>query len=235
MSTIDTSSIPTTDSSTTTAASSSSSSSSLTGLTMGKEDFLSLLCTQLQYQNPLDPQDPSEFVAQLSQFSSLEQLINVNDKLDAFTTSISSLQSTNQMGQALNLLGKTVKAEGNIFQVSSSEANDVSCVLGADASKVTVSIYNSSGTLVRTLELGSQSSGECDISWDAKDNDGSQVADGSYYYTVSAVDSDGATVSTATLVSGTVDEVIQESGTVYVKVNGRVIALDKVLTVEESS
>ncbi|MFZ5450344.1 MAG: flagellar hook assembly protein FlgD [Thermodesulfobacteriota bacterium] len=226
------SSIPATDTSTTT---SSSSTTSLASTTMGQEDFLTLLCTQLQYQNPLDPQDPGEFVAQLAQFSSLEQLINVNDKLDEFTTTLASVQTTNQMGQALSLLGKTIKAQGNIFQVSSGEAADVSCVLGADASKVTVSVYNSSGTLVRTLDLGSQSSGECDISWDGKDSNGNQVADGTYYYEVSAVDSDGNSVSTATLVTGTVDEVLQDSGTVYLKVNGRVIALDKVITVEEAS
>ena len=83
--TVATSSIPTTDTSTTTTTTSSASSSSdLTGVTMDKEDFLKLLTTQLQYQNPLDPQDPSEFVAQLSQFSSLEQLINLNSKLDSY-------------------------------------------------------------------------------------------------------------------------------------------------------
>jgi flagellar basal-body rod modification protein FlgD len=231
-----TSSIPTTDNSiAATAANSSISDASISELSMDKQDFLTLLLTQLQFQDPLNPQDPAEFVSQLAQFSSLEQLINVNSKLDDFSTTIASLQSTDQMGQAVALLGKTIKAQGNIFQVNSGEAGDVSCVLGGDASKVTVSIYNSSGTLVRTLEMGSQSGGEVDISWDTKDNSGNKVPDGTYSYKVNAVDASGASVTAATLVSGTVDEVLQDAGTVYLKVNGRVISLSSVLTVDDSS
>jgi len=229
--TVETSSIPTTDTSTTTSSTTTSTSST----TMGQEDFLKLLTTQLQYQNPLDPQDPSEFVAQLAQFSSLEQLINVNTKLDDFATTVQTLQNSQNVAQGVSLLGKTVKAQGNVFPVTSGDSGELSYILGADASQVTVSVYNSSGTLVRTLDMGSQSSGECQVSWDGKDANGNQVADGTYSYTVSAVDASGATVSAATLVSGVVEEVLQDSGTVYLVINGRYTTLDNVLAVEQSS
>jgi len=231
--TIETSSIPTTTTSST-GTSSSTSSSSLTGINMGKEDFLKLLTTQLRYQNPLSPDDPKEFVAQLAQFSSLEQLLNVNTKLDNFSTTVQSLQNSQNMAQGVSLLGKTVRAQGNSFTVTSGTASAGTVILGSDAKSVKVSISNSSGQLVRTLDLGSQSSGENQISWDGKDSSGNQVADGTYSFQVSALDSKGATVTSANLVAGTVDEVLQNSGKVYLKVNGRLVALDSIISVDQT-
>jgi flagellar basal-body rod modification protein FlgD len=229
----DISSIPTT--STASTSTTSTSSSSLTsGVNMGQEDFLKLLTTQLQYQNPLSPDDPKDFVAELAQFSSLEQLINVNSKLDDFSTTIASLQGTEKIGQGVALLGKTVTAQGNVFSVSSGTPGELSCALGGAASSVKVSIYNSNGTLVRTLDLGSQAAGTCDISWDGKDTNGNQVADGTYSFSVSATDANGDAVTTATLVSGVVEEVLQDSDNVYLKINGRLTTIDNVITVEES-
>ena len=232
--TIETSSIPTTTTSST-GTSSSTSSSSLTGINMGKEDFLKLLTTQLRYQNPLSPDDPKEFVAQLAQFSSLEQLLNVNTKLDNFSTTVQSLQNSQNMAQGVSLLGKTVRAQGNSFTVTSGTASAGTVILGSDAKSVKVSISNSSGQLVRTLDLGSQSSGENQISWDGKDSQGNQVADGSYSFQVTAVDAKGNAVTTASYFTGTVEEVLQDQNTIYVKVNGRLIPISSIFAVDESS
>jgi flagellar basal-body rod modification protein FlgD len=234
-----TSSIPTTTSTTSTTSTSSSnstsSSGSLTsGINMGKEDFLKLLTTQLQYQDPLSPSDPKDFVAQLSQFSSLEQLMNLNTTMGTLGTSMTNLQNSQQMTQGLGLLGKTVQAQGNVFTVSSGKSGDLSCVLGGAASKVTVSISDSSGKIVRTLDLGSKPTGACDISWDGKDSNGNTMADGTYSFSVNALDSKGAAVTAATLVSGKVEEVLQNSGTVYLKVNGRLTTLDNLISVDDA-
>lgn len=230
---ISVSSIPNTT--TTTTSTSNSSSTALTGgVTMGKEDFLKLLTTQLRYQDPLSPQDPKDFVAQLSQFSSLEQLINLNTTMGNLGTSMTNLQSAQQMTQGLSLLGKTVKAQGNIFQVSSGAAGDMSYVLGSAASSVKVSIYDSSGKLVRTMDLGGKNAGENQISWDGKDNSGNKVADGTYSFQVNALDSKGNTVSTAALVTGKVEEVLQDSGTVYLKINGKLVTLDNIISVDDA-
>ncbi|MEW6659755.1 MAG: FlgD immunoglobulin-like domain containing protein [Thermodesulfobacteriota bacterium] len=201
---------------------------------MGKEDFLKLLTTQLQYQDPLSPADPKDFVAQLSQFSSLEQLINLNTTMGDLSTSFTNLQSSQQMSQGLSLLGKTVKAQGNVFTVNSGEVGEISYVLGGAASKVTVSISDSSGKVIRTLDLGSQAAGENQISWDGKDSNGNQMADGTYSFQVNALDSEGAAVTTASLVSGKVEEVLQDSGTVYLKINGRLTTLSNLISIEES-
>lgn len=230
------SSIPNTDNSTTTAsAKTTSATGSLTGgADMGKEDFLLLLTTQLRYQNPLSPEDPKDFVAQLSQFSSLEQLINLNNKLDDYSTTSQSMQNSMKLSQGLDLLGKEVKAQGNAFVVTDGTPNKASFILGEAAASTTVSIYNSSNQLVRTLDLGGQSKGEVEISWDGKDSNGNKVADGTYRYQVNALDSSKNNVETASYVSGKVEEVLQDSSTVYLKVNGLLVTLDSVLSIDES-
>jgi len=201
---------------------------------MGKDDFLKLLTTQLQYQDPLSPADPKDFVAQLAQFSSLEQLMNLNTTMGNLSTSFSNLQSTDQMSQGLSLLGKTVQAQGNVFTVSSGTPGDMSYVLNGAASSVKVSIYDSSGKLVRTMDLGGQNSGENQISWDGKDNSGNKVSDGTYSFQVNALDSKGNTVATAGLVTGKVEEVLQDSGKVYLKVNGKLVTLDNIISVDDA-
>jgi flagellar basal-body rod modification protein FlgD len=203
------------------------------GVTMGKEDFLKLLTTQLRYQDPLSPSDPKDFVAQLAQFSSVEQLINLNSKYESNNQALQNLQNSMGIAQGVSLLGKTVKAQGSNFQVVSGQPGNMNFILGGSASQVTVNIYNGANQLVRTMKLGAMNSGENKITWDGKDNSGKQAPDGGYSYQVNAVDSKGKSVSAATLVSGTVDEVLQDQNKVYLKVNGRLITLDSILSVDQ--
>src|SRR5210317_754089 len=76
---------------------------------MGKDDFLNLLITQLQNQDPLKPTDSTEFTAQLAQFSSLEQLGNVNENLKQ----LQDFQASINNSQAVSLIGKEITATGN--------------------------------------------------------------------------------------------------------------------------
>ena len=230
---IATSSIPTT---TSTTPSTSTASGALTGgVQMGKEDFLQLLTTQLRYQNPLSPEDPKDFVAQLSQFSSLEQLINVNTKLEDSSKSTAAMQNSMQLGQGVSLLDKMVKAQGNSFAVKSGEAVNASFILGGAAKSTKVSIYDSSNKLVRTIDLGGQAKGERQVSWDGKDSSGKPVDDGTYFFKVAATDAQGKTLETASYITGTVEEVLQDTNKVYLKINGRLVTLDSILSIDEPS
>jgi flagellar basal-body rod modification protein FlgD len=139
------------------------------------------------------------------------------------------------MAQGVSLLGKSVRAQGNSFTVTSGTASTSTVILGQDAKSVKVSISNSGGQVVRTLDLGSLASGERQISWDGKDSQGKQVADGTYSFQVAATDAKGKAVDAATYFTGEVEEVLQNQGTVYVKVNGRLISLDNVFAVDQSS
>lgn len=230
----DTTKTTNTTNTTNTAAANSTAGASLTGVNMGKEDFLKLLTTQLRYQDPLSPEDPKDFVAQLAQFSSVEQLINLNSKYDANNTALQNLQGTEQMAQGVSLLDKTVKAQGNGFTLTNGQADKVSFILGANAKQVKVGIYNSSGQLIRTVNLGALPTGENSLTWDGKDSNGAKAADGSYTFQVSALDANGKAVDTANMFTGKVEEVIQNQNKVYLKVNGRLITVDNIVAVEPS-
>jgi len=225
--------------STTAGSSSSSSSNSSTSLTgsinMNKDDFLKLLVTQLQNQDPMAPEDPKDFVAQLAQFSSLEQQINANSNLESLSKAIQSLQQSQSMAQGVSLLGKTVQGNGNQISVAGGKAFDASFQLPQAAQQVAVGIFDGSGKQVATLNLGSQAAGTRTFSWDGKDSQGKQVADGTYTYQVAAQDKAGNAIQVANYFTGTVQQVYQDSQGVWVTVNGHQMLLNNIVSVMDDS
>jgi flagellar basal-body rod modification protein FlgD len=215
-----------------------SSTSSLTGSiqkNMNKDDFLKLLVTQLQYQDPLSPEDPKDFVAQLAQFSSLEQQINSNTNLENLSKVIQNLQQSQNMAQGVSLLGKTVKGAGNQLTVVGGKALEASYNLPQAAKQVVVGIFDATGKQVAILNLGAQPPGSRTLSWDGRDSQGKQVADGIYSYQVAAQDNSGKAMQVENYFTGTVDEVYQDSQGVWVKVNGRQILLGNITSVVDGS
>ena len=133
----------------------SATNSSTGGQTLGKDAFLQLLVTQMQHQNPLDPQDNSEFVAQLAQFSSLEGITSLNESV----TAISGNYKSSQALQASSLVGRSVIAQTDKAVVDTSKSLNGSVVVPQSVSSVTVTIKDKDGNAVRTLDLGAQSAG----------------------------------------------------------------------------
>jgi flagellar basal-body rod modification protein FlgD len=153
---------------------------------LGKDQFLKLLTTQLQYQDPTQPMDSSAFVAQLAQFSSLEQMTNVNDTLTQMLTA----QSTSN---AASLVGKTAhfnanQATGQI-DVTQGTPVAISASLTAAAANVTMVVEDSNGAIVRTAALGPGLSGTNSFQWDGLDDNGLPVATGTYTAQLTATDS----------------------------------------------
>ncbi len=219
-------------------ATSQSSSTSLTSTAqtnMKKEDFLKLLVTQLRYQDPLSPEDPKDFVAQLAQFSSLEQQINANQNLQDLGKVFQSLKESQNMTQGVALLGKTVKGSGNQLTVTGGKALEASFQLPQDAKEVVVEILNSSGAQVRSLNLGSRAAGLHALAWDGKDSQGKGVADGIYSYRVAAADKAGKAIRVDNYFTGTVQEVYQDAQGVWVKVNGKQMLLSNIVSVGQES
>jgi len=101
----------------------SSDTTRSTGTTLGKDDFLKLLTTQLQYQDPLNPMNDQDFIGQMAQFSSLEQMTNVADSVD-------QMGFADQVTQAVSLIGRTVEWEKD-GQTASSSVDSVSIQDGA--------------------------------------------------------------------------------------------------------
>ncbi len=203
--------------------------------TMGKEDFLKLLVTQLRYQDPMSPEDPKEFVAQLAQFSTLEQQLNANQNLESLSSLLQSLKDSLAMSRGVNLLGKTVKGVGNTLTLSGGQANPATFQLAREAKEVKVTILDGAGKVVRTLELGRQAAGLHQFAWDGKDASGKALPDGTYTYQVTALDSQGQVVEATNYFTGTVQEVFQNQQGVCLRIDGREVPIGNIVSVSQTS
>lgn len=192
---------------------------------LGKEEFLRLLITQLENQDPLNPMDDKEFVAQLAQFSSLEQLTNISEEVKAIKEN--SVQQ--DMVGAVGFIGKEVMAEGD--QVSK-DANTISTLyynMDDTAAKMYFNIFDSHGNMVRTVEMQARQAGEYEFNWDGKDYNGREVPDGNYKVTIGAEGFNGEPVMVNTSVSGKVTGVQNINGSSYLRLSdGRMISFSEV-------
>ncbi|MBI1822633.1 MAG: flagellar hook assembly protein FlgD [Nitrospirae bacterium] len=195
--------------------------------TLGQNAFLKLLTTQLRYQDPLKPMDNTQFVSQLSQFSQLEQLTNLNQTM----TTMGSNFSTMNNNQVVNLLGKNVIAQGGTVSLNGGTAPSLFYTLNGNASAVTLSITDSTGNLVRTIDMGPQASGRQSASWDGLNNAGTALPQGDYQYSVSAKDTTGNAVSNTTYTQGLVSGITYNNGAAYLIVNGTMIPASGLLQI----
>ena len=197
-------------------------SSSTNTQELGRDDFLTLLIAQIQNQDPLNPLESTEFTAQLAQFSSLQQLYEMNEGLAGIQE---ALYDQGEQG-LLELIGKTVKADDNTILVEDGtvlSSGSYSLEQGAD---VTVVVYDSSGQEVRTLYLNWQDEGEHDVGWDGRDYDAEMVEDGTYFFEVTAKDEGGNDVAANTYVYGEVTGVTYQYGLPYLMIGDTLISTD---------
>ncbi|WP_419708901.1 flagellar hook assembly protein FlgD [Pseudomonas sp. NFX224] len=145
---------------------------------LGKDAFLQLLVTQLKNQNPLEPQDNGEFVAQLAQFSSLEGITTLNDTVSGLASNYNSSQAL----QASSLVGRSVIAPGDKAVVDTTKSLSGTVVIPASVSAATLKITDSEGKTVRTIDLGSQNAGNTSFIWDGKNDAGETVPAGTYTF-----------------------------------------------------
>ncbi len=192
--------------------------------TLGRDQFLTLLVAQLQNQDPLNPLESQDFTAQMAQFSSLEQLFDVNESLMNIQAGIQAGQKEN----ALDYVGMEVKAEGNTLYKNGDNLDQASYGLDS-AGEVVVSIYDSNGVEIRQIPVGLQEDGEHDLVWDGRDEDGNLMADGIYTYGVTAIGAEGYDVNATTYSKGEVTGVSSQYGQTYLIVGERLLEPDSVL------
>lgn len=205
-------------------------SSSSNSESLGKSDFLNLLVTQLQNQDPLDPADSTEFTAQLATFSSLEELQNISSTLEGVSTS----QTIQTNSQAVDYIGKRITALGNQINVEDGEADPVVFQLESDASSVYINIYNEYGQYVQNLELSAMDAGEQKVEWNGMNQSGDHVSDGAYQFEVMAVDGEGNSVEATTFTAGVVTGVYYKDGQAYLVTDEQEMALGDVVRVIEN-
>ena len=184
---------------------------------MNKNDFLKLFVTQLQNQDPLNPQDGTEFISQLAQLTQVEQAYNTNTNLQ----NILSQGGDSAALAAVTLIGKKVESPAALLNLDQGEPASINFKLAQAAGQVTVSVLNEKGEVVRTLEAGAKAAGMTTVAWDGRDSAGKQAPSGAYRFTVAAKTANGASVATTPIFQGTVDAV-DLSGTVPVLSIGKV-------------
>ncbi|MBK9248577.1 MAG: flagellar hook capping protein [Ignavibacteria bacterium] len=186
---------------------------------LGKDEFLKLLTYQLKAQNPLKPQDGQQFAAQLAQFSSLEQLTNINKQLEAQVNNFKLLSQTVANGNAPSYIGKTVKAGADSLSFDGTKPAQFGYTLATNASTVKIEIKNSGGAVVRTIDVPTSEmrSGEHKLSWDGKDQNGVTVPSGQYAVSVTAKDGAGQLVDARSFAFGMITAVrFKQEGTMMV-------------------
>ena len=196
---------------------------------LGKDDFLNLLVAQLQNQDPLSPLDSTAFTSQLAEFSSLEQLANVNENLEY----LQMYQSSINNAQAVSFIGKNIDALGNSIQLESGENEDIHFELEQDSSSLVINIYDEAGSLVKYIENGPLGEGKQSVEWDGTDNGGNTLPEGIYKFEVMAVNANGDKVQTATYISDKVTGVTFKNGVTYLLAGGMKIPIGDVIEVFE--
>jgi flagellar basal-body rod modification protein FlgD len=197
---------------TTRAAATTASSSN----TLGQDAFLQLLVTELQHQDPTQPQDPNTMITQMAQFSSLEQQTDTNTLLTSMQNQVSALFQA----QSSSLIGTNVQVTSSSLDLSGGTAS-VGISLPSAAAKVSLTISNANGQTVATLNPGAMAEGSQVVTWNGKSTSGTQLPDGTYTVNIAAADSSGNSVAATTTSSATVTAVNFSNGTIMVTAGGQ--------------
>lgn len=220
-------SIPTTSPSTaaataaSAAASASGSQSAATATqTLNEQDFLQMLVTELQNQDPTNPLQSTDLAAQLAQFSSVSELQTLNSNVQNSTNANLLMTQSISNTMAATLIGKKVKVQTPQISYDGSSQPTLGFTLPSSASSVQVNIMNSNGAVIRTIDEGAMPSGDNTVTWDGKDSTGGSVPSGNYTFSVTATDSQGNQITPSLYILGTVQGVKFDSNGASLLVDG---------------
>lgn len=189
----------------------------LTQLSEDFDNFLVLLTTQLQNQDPTSPMESTEFTNQLIGFTNVEQAIAQNDKLDEL---IALNQQASSFSSLLGFLDQQVVVEGNRIQLSEdTEAVPIIYNLDSSAAATVVNVVDRGGRVIWS-ERGETLPGRHQTVWDGTDQTGTPVAEGSYRVQILSQNANGEAVGTQTFQLGIVDSVEVDRGEPRLVVNG---------------
>jgi len=190
------------------------------------QTFLTLLTTQLQNQDPLSPMDTAQFTQQLVSFSEVEQQINTNTNLQ----NLIAMQNTSQAIAALPLVGQTINYSGDSAPLANGKAS-FSYTLPTDAAKATLTVKDSSGTVVFTGAAQTKA-GTYSFDWDGTTTAGTTAKDGDYTLSISAVDAGGKTITPTITASGKVDGVSVVNNVATFNVGGVPVPMENFISAQ---
>lgn len=195
---------------------------------MNKDDFLKLFVAQLQYQDPMAPQDATAMLDQLSQLSLVEQSYNSNTALSKLLVA----QNNSATISSVSFIGKDIKANGNAAAFDGNSPVELQFNLPVSTSASTVTITDASGRVVRTATLGPLTSGDAGFTWDGRDNSGALLPSGSYNFSVNAATISGSTVAATTYTTGRIDGVSLLNGVPALTIGQNSVSLTDVISIK---
>lgn len=207
-----------------------SGNTSLTRLADNFDDFLKLLTTQLQNQDPTSPMDADQFTQQLVQFSGVEQQIKSNQTLGE----LAALMQAEKLSQSVSYLGAEVEAEGSVFGLGEDGEATLHYELESPASRVLVRISDELGRTV-ALKTGEVDTGRQSITWDGRGDNGVQHTGGPFTFDIIAQGVTGEPIEARTMISGVVDSVEMQGSESLLSVDGVPMPLHLVSTVRRPS
>ncbi|MDX1452979.1 MAG: flagellar hook assembly protein FlgD [Oleiphilaceae bacterium] len=183
---------------------------------LGKNEFMELMIAQLENQSPLDPQDNGEFIAQLAEFSALEEMQNLNKTVNNFATQFQSTQAL----QASAMVGRSVLVPAGEGPLAPNGSMSGVVEVPSSTSSLTISIFNRSGELVNRYDMGQQMAGSVPFIWDGTNQNGDAMPYDEYTIKAEARVG-GAAQQLSTLLSANVNSVsIAQGGAISLNLNG---------------
>lgn len=193
---------------------------------LGRDDFMKLMITQLNNQDPTKPMEGGEFFSQIAQFSSVS---GIQDLKNSFNSLASALQS-NQALQASAMIGRQVLVPNDFFNTTGKDTFSGVVNIPARLDAMAMNVYGKSGQLIKSVTLGPQPQGEQRIDWDLTDDKGNRVVDGDYAVKMEGVLA-GKTYALDSYMADKVESVSVDSSGTDVKLNlsgSRTINLNRV-------
>ncbi|MCC6650885.1 MAG: hypothetical protein IT348_07040 [Candidatus Eisenbacteria bacterium] len=193
---------------------------------MDKDAFLTLLVAQLKHQDPTSPLQPHELAAQLAQFTSVEQLTQLNDSMTAQTEATHMAALVGQTSLSASLIGRHVQALGDQVEIPATGAGKVHVEVGGAGGVATLKLYNASGTVVATKDLGQVGPGAQDLTLPA------DLPPGAWHYSLEVKATGDKTVGVTTFTTGVVSAVEFKNGAIVLHVGKMDISLDDLVQIE---
>jgi flagellar basal-body rod modification protein FlgD len=199
---------------------------------LGQEEFLRILVTQLQHQDPLNPLDGAQFAAELAQFSSLEQLINLNGAVRGQSEQLARAGLTADAILGATVLGRQVTAAGDRVELTASGRIAVEVEVGGSGGTATVQLLDAGGRVVLERQLGPVTAGRQVLTWSLAESERLALPPGVYRYAVTVRGADGLQVPVTTYQRGVVDGWSFDKGQVVLHVGALRIPLSQIVAIE---
>ena len=195
---------------------------------LDRNTFLRLFIAQLENQNPLNPQANEEFVAQLAQFTSLEQA----EETTSLLGQILAQGDQRARLETVGLIGREIEAIGNTVELSDTGTASFVFDLLAEAKDTNLTISDLQGNVVQTMTLGPLAAGRHEVQWDGLNLLDIQAEPGVYKFVVFGVNAEGLGVGGSTYLRESVQRAVWENGQAQVLLgSGRSLTISEVLTV----